>query len=69
MSAAEARGKADEYVSTEFNMARDMWNVQTVEHADRWVLTYSANGDALGGPVVIGVDKHTGRAHLIEGYQ
>jgi hypothetical protein len=70
VTASEARRKADEYVRTEFNVADTrLWNVETTEKRASWVVTYSAKGEALGGPLIVGVDKKTRRAHLIEGYQ
>ncbi len=66
----EARRSADEYVRTQFNV-KDFrpLNVTTAEEPEGYVVTYSAKGEALGGPLVIGVNKKTGLAHLIEGYQ
>jgi hypothetical protein len=70
ISAAQARQKSDEYVRSEFNVRNfGRLNVQTAEHANGWVVSYSTKGEALGGPLVVGIDKKTGRAHLIEGYQ
>ena len=44
-------------------------DVNETETSRDWVVTYSAKGEALGGPIVIGVDKDTKEPRLIEGHQ
>ena len=70
LSSSEARRKADEYVGKQFNLTDfRLVSVETNERPSSWVVTYSAKRDVLGGPLIIGVDKQTGEAHLIKGYQ
>lgn len=70
VSAEEARRKADEYARTEWNLddLRRI-NVDTVEQPHNWVVTYTAKGQAAGGPLVLGVEKKSGRVYFIAGGQ
>ena len=70
VSAEEARRKADEYARSEWNL-HDLRriNVETVEQPHNWVVTYTAKGKATGGPIVLGVDKKSGRVSFIAGAQ
>jgi len=70
VSASDARQSADEFAKTHYSLDdHRLIDVTTVEKPAEWVVTYSAKGQALGGPVIIGVDKKSGRARLIEGAQ
>ena len=46
-----------------------LFNVRTVEKQNEWEVTYWGKGEAMGGPLIIGVDKETGRTRLIGGGQ
>jgi hypothetical protein len=61
IDAREARQRADEYVRTQFNVTDiRLLKVETTEKPTDWVVTYSAKGEMVGGPLVIGSTKGRG---------
>lgn len=73
LTEAEARQRADEYARSEFSMKVETQRVQTVEKPDSWEVSYSPyspKGEAVfGGPLIIAVDKNSGKARLVAAYQ
>ena len=56
---AAARKAADDFVRTEYSLDLRNVKVEVREEKKTWVVTYSAKGEALGGPLVVGVNKRT----------
>jgi hypothetical protein len=70
VSEAEARKTADEYARTHYSLDdRSIVNVEIAEEKEAWVVTYSAKGQAFGGPLIIGVNKYTGKPQSLGGAQ
>lgn len=70
LSASEARQRADEFAASQYNLTDfRLVKVETAERRTIWVVAYSAKGNVIGGPLIIGVDKGSGRAYLIGGGQ
>jgi hypothetical protein len=70
VTAREARQKADDYVQSQFHVNDfSKIDVRITESATSWTVIYSARNEGIGGPLVIGVDKKSGRTYLVEGFQ
>ena len=70
LTAEQAKVIADEFVKSEFHVHDPgRLNASISDLSDKWQITYSAPDQMIGGPLIVQIDKRSGKAVLTSGGQ